>query len=73
MTPSFFETIRNTDVTILVAGNHPKILQSILDFDHASGREKPSVVGIISSGRRTVKLFWGDSEVLIPVFVDAEI
>ncbi len=72
MTPSFFEIIRNTDVTILVAGNHPKILQSILDFDHASGREKPSVVGIISSGRRTVKLFWGDSEVLIPVFADAE-
>lgn len=47
-------------------------MQSILDFDYASGREKPSVVGVISSGRKSQKLFWGNSEVLIPVFETIE-
>ena len=63
--------IRNQD--ILVAGNHVKILQSILDFDYAAGKESPSVVGIISSGRKSQKLFWGDSEALIPVYRSIEV
>jgi succinyl-CoA synthetase alpha subunit len=67
---SFIETVRSTDATMVVAGNHTKIVQSILDFDHASGREKPSILAIISTGRRSVKLFWGDSEILIPVYPD---
>lgn len=61
------EEIRKQNKHILVAGNHVKIIQSILDFDYASGRETPSVIGIISAGRKTQKLFWGDGEILIPV------
>lgn len=61
-------SLRTNRPTILVAGNHAKIIQSILDFDFAAGRETPSVVGIISSGRKSQKCFWGDDEVLIPVF-----
>ncbi len=72
MKHSFLETVRNTDTTIVVAGNHPKILQSILDFDYASGRETRSVTAVISAGRKSIKLFWGDSEILIPVFTDCE-
>lgn len=64
--------IRNSDPQILVAGNHVKIMQSILDFDYAAGKESPSIAGIISSGRKTQKFFWGDGEVLIPVYGDAE-
>lgn len=60
--------IRIQKSSILVVGNHTKILQSILDFDYASGRETPSVIGIVSSGRKSQKLFWGDGEVLLPVF-----
>jgi len=60
--------LRNTTSQILVTGNHARIIQSILDFDYASGKEKPSVIGIVAGGRKTQKLFWGDGEVLIPVF-----
>jgi len=67
------QDIRNAKPSIVVVGNHTKILQSILDFDYASGRETPSVVGIISSGRKSQKLFWGDGEVLIPVFESLDI
>ncbi len=55
---------------ILVVGNHVKIIQSILDFDYSAGRESHSVCGIISSGRKTKKFFWGDSEILVAVFSD---
>ncbi len=64
--------IRNGEPKILVAGNHVKIIQSILDFDYAAGKESPSVVGIISAGRKSQKLFWGDGEVLVPVVPDVE-
>ena len=64
--------LREKDQKIVVTGNHPKIMQSILDFDYASGKELPSIVAIVSSGRRSQKLFWGDGEVLIPVFESLE-
>lgn len=66
------EKIRNKDQQILVAGNHVKIIQSILDFDYAAGKETPSVVGIISAGRKSQKFFWGDAEILVSVYADVE-
>lgn len=66
------EQIRNKDQKILVAGNHVKIIQSILDFDYAAGKEKPSVVAIISAGRKSQKFFWGDDEILVPVVRNVE-
>ncbi len=64
--------IRTSEPKILVAGNHVKIIQSMLDFDYAAGKESPSVVGIISAGRKTQKFFWGDGEILVPVVPDVE-
>lgn len=64
--------IRNSDPKILVAGNHTKIIQSILDFDYAAGKERPSVTGVISAGKKSQKFFWGDGEILIPVYSDIE-
>lgn len=72
MITTSLEQLRATKPKILVTGNHVRIIQSILDFDFASGKTSPSVVGIISSGRKTQKLFWGDSEVLIPVFKEIQ-
>ena len=72
MITTSLEQLRATKPKILVTGNHVRIIQSILDFDFASGKTSPSVVGIISSGRKTQKLFWGDSEVLIPVFKEMQ-
>jgi ATP citrate (pro-S)-lyase len=66
------EQIRKSDQKILVAGNHVKIIQSILDFDYAAGKERPSVVAIISAGRKSQKFFWGDDETLVPVYKDVE-
>lgn len=66
------ELLRDEPQTVLVAGNHVKIIQSILDFDYAAGKETPSVCGVVSAGRKTQKFFWGDSEVLIPVFASMD-
>ncbi len=66
------ETLRAQDQKILVIGNHVRIIQSILDFDYAAGKETPSAVVIVSSGRKTQKFFWGDAEVLLPVYVDLQ-
>lgn len=60
--------LRTKDVKTLVAGNHTKIIQSMLDFDYAAGKTTPSVCAIISAGRKSQKFFWGDGEVLIAVF-----
>lgn len=60
--------LRKKEQKILVAGNHIKIIQSILDFDYAAGKESPSVCAIISAGRKRQKFFWGDNEVLVPVY-----
>ena len=59
--------LRESHPKIVVTGNHVRIIQSILDFDYAAGKETPSVLGIISAGRKSQKFFWGDNEVLIPV------
>lgn len=66
------QSIRESNPKILVAGNHIRIMQSILDFDYASGKESPSIIAIVAGGRKTQKLFWGNSEVLIPVFSSIE-
>jgi succinyl-CoA synthetase alpha subunit len=62
--------LRNSNPSILVVGNHIKIIQSILDFDYSSGKHKPSVTAIISTGRNSQKFSWGNEEILIPVFQD---
>lgn len=72
MIKTTIQAIRECSPQILVAGNHVKIIQSILDFDYAAGKESPSVIGIVSAGRKTQKFFWGDSETLIPVFATVE-
>ena len=62
------DQLRSHSQTILVVGNHVGIIQSILDFDYAAGKTKPSIGAIISTGRKRQKFFWGDGEILIPVF-----
>lgn len=56
------------EFTILSLGSYPGIIQSILDFDFMSGKEKPSLVGIIAGGRRSERYFFGMKEILLPVF-----
>ncbi len=62
------EQLRNIDHKILCVGSHPAIIQSILDFDYLSGKNKPSVVAIIAGGRKYERYFYGKKEVAVPVF-----
>lgn len=64
------ERVRNGEDGVLVIGNHPAIVQSMLDFDFLSGKKAPSVVGIIAATRKAQKFFFGTSEILIPCFPD---
>lgn len=72
MTQTTIQSLRENNPKILVTGNHTRIMQSILDFDYAAGKESPSIIGIVAGGRKTQKLFWGNNEVLLPVFASIE-
>jgi hypothetical protein len=44
----------------------------MLDYDYMIGRKRPSVIAIIASGRRQERFFWGEDEVIIPVYSGLE-
>ncbi|MDR3570812.1 MAG: citrate/2-methylcitrate synthase [Candidatus Pacebacteria bacterium] len=67
---NFIDATRKGKEGILVLGNHPQIVQSILDFDFVCGKREPSVVAVIGGARRAQKFFFGPSELLIPCFAD---
>lgn len=61
--------LRRLSANTFIIGSHPGIVQSILDYDYMTGREKPTITGIITGGgRRTERYFWGESEVVVPVY-----
>ncbi len=60
--------IRKNPGTILAIGSYRPGYQAILDFDALTGRDTPSIVGIVGSNKRYEKYFWGENEVLIPCF-----
>ncbi|MDO8503986.1 MAG: citrate/2-methylcitrate synthase [bacterium] len=59
---------REIEPVILAIGSNPGILQSIVDFDYLSGKKRPTLLGIVAGGRKYERYFWGDKEILIPVF-----
>ena len=66
------EKTRNGEDGIIAIGNHPAIIQSILDFDFLSGKKKPSLQCIITGNRKAHKCFFGAREVIVPCFKDIE-
>jgi len=56
---------------MVVVGNYPAVVQSILDFDFLVGKKEPSVLGIVVNNRKAQKYFFGGKEVLIPCFPTA--
>lgn len=64
--------IRKNPGTMLAFGNYQPGYQVILDFDYLSGKEKPSLVGIVTGAAKYQKFFWGEKEVLVPCFTSAE-
>lgn len=60
--------LKDIEPAVVCLGSHPGIIQSILDFDFLHGRAKPSILAIIASGRKHERYFFGQQEVLIPVY-----
>jgi len=53
---------------IIVLGNHPGIIQSMLDFDYLAGKPKPGVVAVVGVNQRYLRYYWGSREILMPGF-----
>ncbi len=62
------DKIINSQHNVLCIGSYPSIIQSMLDFEFLSGKKKPSVMGIVASGRRGERYFFGKKEIMIPVY-----
>ena len=60
----------NRDTQAFIYNMQVNATQRMLDFDHASGRETPSVAAIINTtGSESLqKFFFGPGEILIPVY-----
>ena len=57
----------------IVYNMQTKAVQRMLDFDYLSGRDKPSVAGLINPGNSgTHKAHWGTGEILIPIYPSIE-
>src|SRR3989344_3748899 len=80
---NYIEAAKKGKNKILALGSHPAIIQSILDFDFMcgspsqisrsktwEGKSSPSILGIIRNGRKTEKYFFGQSELLIPCYLN---
>lgn len=67
------EKIRGlTEPKVAIFGNHVGIIQSILDFDYLSGKSQPGVVAIIGVRGKSLRFFYGDTELAIPCYLSVE-
>lgn len=64
------EEIRSVQQSVIGVGNYVPGFQAQLDFDYLRGAHEPSLKAIITPGRRNLKLFWGQNEVLVPCYPD---
>jgi succinyl-CoA synthetase alpha subunit len=62
------QKLRNIEPKAIAIVSHPVILQAILDFDFISGKNEPSIVAILGTGKKFERYFFGKDEILIPVF-----
>jgi ATP citrate (pro-S)-lyase len=53
---------------IICLGSHPAIIQSMLDYAYCIGQQEPNIVAIISAGRKQERYFWGQAEIIVPVY-----
>lgn len=59
------------DHSIIALGNHPGIIQSMLDFDFLSGKPA-SLKAIVGSGKNFERFFFGEEEMIVPVYPDVD-
>ena len=66
----------NDHTTCLILGSQTEVAQNMLDFDMATGRSTPSVVGFVDPSRRNitnVPLFWNKMSILVPVYPNLDL
>ena len=66
------QDLRSIKPSIVAIGSHPPIIQSMLDYDFLSEKNKPTIKAIIATGKKYERYFFGKNEVLIPVFNSVE-
>lgn len=59
--------LRKLNGSAVCLGLHPGIIQSMIDYDYLTGCDKPRLVAIIASGRKSMRFFWGEDEIEIPL------
>lgn len=62
------QELRTIEPKIVSIGIHPGIIQSMLDYDYLSGKQSPSIGGLIATGRKFQRFFFGKNEILIPIY-----
>ncbi len=62
---------KNRELGVVLFGNHPGIIQSMLDFDFMAGKPNHSVLGIVGVTQKNFRYFWGKKEIIIPGFLTA--
>jgi len=68
MTHNDYE-LYNADTRAIIYGVQANAVQRMLDFDHACGRDTPSVAAIVNENKAGYqKVFWGKQEVLLPMY-----
>lgn len=61
--------LMNRNSRAIVYGVQANAIQRMLNFDHACGRETPSVSAIVNENKAGYhKVFWGEQEVLLPMY-----
>ncbi|MGH7195050.1 MAG: hypothetical protein ACREJM_16175, partial [Candidatus Saccharimonadales bacterium] len=58
------------EAAVVCLGTHPGIIQSMLDYSYAVGKPAPDVIAIIAGNRKQERYFWGETEIIVPVYAD---
>lgn len=62
-------TLFDKNTKAIIYGVQANAIQRMLNFDHACGRETPSVAAIVNENKAGFhKVFWGTQEILLPMY-----
>lgn len=67
------KALRESEANIVILGSHADVIQSMLDYDYLAGKQRPSILAIIASGRKQERYFWGETEITLPVVSNLEL
>jgi ATP citrate (pro-S)-lyase len=72
---NFFKKILSSKSNILIVGPHKSIIQRMLDFDYASGKQEPSIkciINLMSTKDSFMNVFWNKTNILLPIYNNYE-